>query len=216
MKTGRNFNEFDAINPTYITLVALDCILKRVSLQDMILYLMHNDLKASPEMFCHSVCFNLFSKYGVGKELEPIIRDSFQNSEEMYQKYSNDPFYKEVSKLAPEIVNVERSEKSLYEWSYQYTTKSLGDRDAISLNRFIRLSPLIDIGEDSFENSEGEEDGESEGENREPFYTLDTIITDDIDDECQCLFCVEFRKFCYPKTESVEEIIRDVIENLSK
>ena len=185
MKTGHNYNDFEP-NIPYITFTALDCILKRISVKDLSLYLAHHpDLSPSPDLLCHSVCFNLFSEWGIGERFEALIKDSFHDQENLSEKYASDIFYKEVVLLSPEIVSLVRTKASVLEWSYKYATQNILKQDEIALERFFRLFPLID-------------------------YQCDDD-NDDNDDDCKCKFCIEFEKFCYPKTQCVEEIVTDLL-----
>jgi hypothetical protein len=187
MKTGRDFNETQ-INFKYVMIAALDAILKRDSLKDMLLFRAHNaELNMSPELFCHSVCFNLFSEHGVGKMLEPLFIDVLHSENNMSEKYLDDIFYKEIATLSPEIVSIIREDKSIFHWTYEYASQMVFRKDDIAKERFSRLFSLVDFDIDEIENFQK---------------------------ECQCKFCIEFEKFCYPKTQTVEEIIKNLIKDM--
>lgn len=203
MKSGRGYNEREYFNITHITLVGLENILKRVSLQDMFLYTAHQNLEISSDLFASSICFNLFSEWGVGNRLKPLIVKAFHNPEELSSL--NNPFYNEVVRCSQEIVSVIRSEESLYEYSYKYTTEALTRKDDISFERFIRLFPLINT-EDSGVSTESPGEDEDTSEDSLPYLE---------DSECNCNFCIEFSKYCYPKQQTVEEIIFEVVKKIS-
>ena len=104
MKTGKEMNVRHLPETFYIILLGLDAILKRNGLKDCIHFKQHNSeiyRCLSPELFSSGICFNLFSEYGVGKKLEPLLFELFKNLELDPDKHEDNIFFQEVVKQAP-------------------------------------------------------------------------------------------------------------------
>lgn len=199
MKTG-GVNKRHLPETFYIILMGLDAILKRSGFKDSVLFKLHNpSYVMNSDLFASGVCFNLFSKYGVGKELEPLIQELFKKFR--IDDQMDNIFFQEIVKLSVEITPLIREADSMKEsdWCYNYAIKNVGQVDAISSERLTRLVPLFtdyiveeeDIVEDIIE-----------------FEEEDMKQTINI---CDCSFCNEFRKYNYPKEEHIDRIIINVL-----
>lgn len=149
-----------------ITLLSLEGILKRVSFKDTVLFKDHNsDYKFDSNLFTASISFNLFSEYGIGNKLEPLLEDLFRNGKLEYDL--DNIFIREVFDLVPIICPIIRNKDNYEEnvWACQYSINNLNKVDKISGNRLERLYPLFENNPDNEEN------------------------------ECMCGFCQEFRKY---------------------
>ena len=129
-----------------ITLMALDSILKRASFKDTILFKEHNqEYKFDQMLFTSGICFNLFSEYGIGKKLEPMLEDLFRFQELDAEQYQDNIYYKEIVNLVPDICKLVRTDD--YEkqstWTYQYAIRNLNKVDPLSRERLERLSSLF-------------------------------------------------------------------------
>lgn len=133
-------------NTFYITMIALNGILKRASFKDMALFKSHNPIYISnPTLFTTAVCFNLFSSYGIGNKIKPLLQELIINDCIAIENHLSNVYYQEVIHLAPIITAI------LYEgdihkevmWSYDYAIQSLNKTDALSTERFTRLHDLF-------------------------------------------------------------------------
>ena len=134
-----------------INLLGLEGILKRVAFKDAVLFREHNpEYIFDYKLFGAALAFNLFSEYGVGKELEPLIEQLFQKGK---LKHSDNIYYKEVFKLSPELSTIVREDDAHQQlkWTYNYSIKNLNTVDKISRNRLERLSSLFET-EEGFTN----------------------------------------------------------------
>ena len=126
-----------------ITLLGLEGILKRVAFKDAVLFREHNpEYIFDSKLFGASLSFNLFSEYGVGKELLPLIEELFQKGK---LKHSDNIFYQEVFRLSPELSSIVREDSSeQLKWAYNYSIGNLNKVDKLSGNRLKRLSSLFE------------------------------------------------------------------------
>jgi hypothetical protein len=187
MKTGSSNISRNLEDTFSIPLLGFDALLKRCGFKDCVLFKIHNPhYIMNDDLFASGVCFNLFSEYGIGKKLEPLIKELFTKQKINPRKNKNNVYFQEIVNLANDIKNilVKENSKIENEWSYNYAIKSLMKIDQISSDRFERLLPLfIDF-------------------NREDDFNQK---------ECNCGFCNEFRKFTYVKDRHVDRIIIDTV-----
>ena len=193
MKTGLETAEYDLPETFYILLFGFDAILKRASFKDATHYKSHNPfLKITSELFASSVAFNLHSDYGIGKKLHPLITELFKTLHLDPDVHENNIFFQEVVRLSPVILSLIRKteyrDRDEVLWTYSYAIENLNKADALSVERMERLMNLFldyDTCEDEFE--------------------------EHADLECECLFCSEFRKFHYPRSEYAEKLILNAL-----
>tara|TARA_R110001599_G_scaffold91615_2_gene240613 strand:- start:1709 stop:2341 length:633 start_codon:yes stop_codon:yes gene_type:complete len=208
MKTG-GVNKRQLPETFYIILLGLEAILKRCGFKDAVLFKMHNPSHImNSDLFASGVCFNLFSKYGVGKELEPLIQELFKKYR--IDEHMDNVFFEEIVKLAIEIMPLIREADSIKEsdWSYNYAIKNLNQVDGISSERLSRLVPLF-IDENNIDENNIDENDIDEND-------IDENNIDENDDKiilCNCSFCSEFRKYNYPKEEHIDRIIINMLIN---
>ena len=129
-----------------INLLGLEGILKRVAFKDAVLFREHNpEYIFDYRLFGAALAFNLFSEYGVGKELEPLIEELFIKHK---LKHSDNIYYQEVFKLSPELSSIVREDThQQLKWTYNYSIENLNTVDDISRNRLERLSSLFETGQ---------------------------------------------------------------------
>jgi hypothetical protein len=198
MKTGSEMTSRNLPESFYVILLGLDAILKRYSFKDATHFKTHNPTEIiSSKVFTSAVCFNLYSEYGVGKKLEPIIFDLFRDLELDPDKYEDNIFFKEVVQLAHIILPLIRKADSKDEtlWTYTYAIESLNKVDDLSRERIDRLLNLFLDKREDIEKDEVEDEIENDG-------------------YCDCRFCTEFKKFHYPRDEYAERIILNALMNI--
>ena len=200
MKTGIGSFIYESVYPEtfYVIYLILGAILRRCSYKDSNIYVEHNSEILEQEFLDTGVVFNLFSNYGVGKGLEPLIRDLFSNLTLDPDKYQNDVFFQEIVKLAAKASKVVREHNISKEssWVTEYMVDNLNSLDGITINREIRLYPLFNIKSD---------------------IEIESDDSDEVNDEiCDCNFCEEFRHYHYPYNRNVNEIITNVLSTIAK
>ena len=126
-----------------ITLLGLEGILKRVAFKDAVLFREHNpEYIFDSKLFGAALSFNLFSEYGVGKELLPLIEELFEKGK---LEHSDNIFYQEVFRLSPKLSSIVREDSSeQLKWTYNYSIENLNKVDKLSENRLRRLSSLFE------------------------------------------------------------------------
>lgn len=188
MKSGNKLNSKRPLPEIfYITLLSLDNILKRYGARDAYTYNDHNDHEEIDfTLISSGIHFNLFSDYGVGKVLEPMIGEFMKNLQLDPHKYSDNIFYKEILRLTPEVLPLIREAISEEEtkWSYSYAFKSLcNENDELEREYQERLGHMIN---------------KTKGE------------------KCCCNFCVEFRKHHIKRSRHIEWYIIDVLKEIDR
>jgi len=195
MKTGiRNHIDKETF---YVTILGLDCLLKRAGFKDSVLFKNHNNSYImNPELFASGVYFNLFSEYGIGKKLEFLLIDLFKNETLEYEKYKDNIFYKEILKLSESIIPLIRDFDPVkeHEFSYKYAIENICKVDELSRERLERLISLFEKLSDIIYFSDDEKE--------------------EVKEFCNCGFCNEFRKYNYPKTEHINKTIMNVLDSL--
>ena len=194
MRTG-GFKK--APGPFQISFLAIDGILKRLGFKDAVCFKGHNPIcNFDSYLFGNSICFNLFSEYGVGNQLKPLLEELLKNGN--IDPKPENLFFREMIKLAPEINNALLGDDfSKKIWGYDYAIVSLNKSDEISKERLERLRPLFEEKDEMQENIRYDEESN----------TLDVQKT------CSCKFCEEFRKF--PKGDkNIEDIIKSIIKEI--
>jgi hypothetical protein len=264
MKTGSEMTIRNLPETFYILLLGFDAILRRFGIKDAVHFKNHNSaIQLNADLFASAVCFNLFSEYGVGKRLEPLIFELFKTLELDPDIHEENIFFQEIvkesNKIAPIIRRADSKEEA--KWSYDYAISSLFKNDALNIERMERLSSLFDIDvkentevlilqysfaddEDSSENEDSQAENEHDVLNVEDDVKNEVdlsdevdvrydedVLSDEVDEEetdeeeddekegddvieienCDCGFCNEFRKYHYPREESVERIILNTL-----
>ena len=221
MKTGKNVNNKrrNLSERFCIVLLGLDAILKRYGFKDSVLFKNHNpQYVMNPDLFASGVCFNLFSEYGVGKKIEPLIKELFAKDKIIENKDS--VFFREIVSLANTITPLIREADSVKEtnWTYKYAIESLNKVDNISIERLDRLivlfddlSGIIDFNETEYGMKDVEDDNDE----------IDIEELNDINYElneetieleyCNCGFCQEFRQYHFPRDQHIDRIIIDLL-----
>lgn len=230
MKTGRNLRGGEGIRPFpdsfYISLLCLQAILKRNGFSDAIVYRKHNsEVQLDNKVVDSGIIFNLYSDWGVGKKLEPLIREIFINYMIDYEKNKGNPFVEEIINLSQDAINVIRQGDTKQEimWCYIYSIKSFLSHDGIADERDCRLKPLfissdfysdnlynnlnysgdiIDEIEDDFVSEIEEKRNEGEGKEK--------IIV------CECKFCLEFRKYINYCKRGVDSYIIEALQDIDR
>lgn len=177
----------------------LAAILRRSGFKDCLTYLEHNSLMFDQQILDSGILFNLFSEYGVGKSLEPLIYELFSTNglDPEINKYN--VFFQEIIRLTKEVSNIIRSHDSEMEgiWLSNYSTNMVNTIDPISLERDYRLSDLFYNDSDS--------------------YDMDSDDSEYENDSCECAFCDEFRNYYNPDLEcDINRIINEVLTNISQ
>ena len=208
MKTGRSNSGRDLPDSFCIPILGFDALLKRCGFKDSVLFKNHNPSYIMNEhLFASGVCFNLFSEYGIGKKLEPLMKEILTNSEIDPDKNTDNIYFQEIVNMAKTIKSVLMKEDSKLEndWTYEYAIKSLMKIDQISSDRFKRLLPLFEDISDIVEFPESFQfDPDYDYKNKEE---LEIEI-------CTCGFCKEFRKFNGPKDKHIDRIILNTVLNI--
>ena len=127
----------------YIIYLILIGILRKNGYKDCMLYCAHQDLIFDHDMFDSGVIFNLFSDYGVGKELEPLLSELLRTGGLDPDLHLNNIFFQEIVSLVPEVSRIIRSHDIALEtdWIYNYAMSyfpTLTDTE-----RQNRLNPII-------------------------------------------------------------------------
>jgi hypothetical protein len=216
MKTGSYMTIRQLPETFYILLLGFDGILKRYGIKDCVHFKQHNPIfQMNADLFAASVCFNLFSEFGVGKKLEPLIYELFKTLELDPDLHEENIFFQEIVKLSEIIAPIIRraDPKEEAKWSYDYAIQSLSKNDSLSYERLERLKSLFEdeveqnmshiIIQYSFEEDEGENDeGENdEGENDEGENDEEDEEDEDEEDEDE-------------NEENLEENLENQDENL--
>ena len=169
-----------------LTLLALDGILKRSGIKDAKKYKDHNTNEEFDfTLISSGIYFNLFSEYGVGKILEPLMVDFMRNLELDPEKYRENVFYKEIIRVVPEILPLirEADPKKETKWVYYYGFRHMYTLDDIEYERYKRLKPINDK------------------------ITKGSI--------CKCNYCKEFRKYHIVREKHIDWYIIDVLISIS-
>jgi len=148
MRTGINIgstpqNVFPEV--FFIIYMILSAILRRCGFKDSILYAEHNNMSFDYDLFDSGVLFNLLSEYGVGKSLEPLIKEFLSTM--MLDPFKNEGniFFQEVARLTGIVSKVIRSHDPTLEaeWAFNYAITMTPVIDDIALERIDRLQPLL-------------------------------------------------------------------------
>jgi len=226
MKTGRSKSARDLPDSFCIPILGFDALLKRCGFKDSVLFKNHNPSYIMNEhLFASGVCFNLFSEYGIGKKLEPLMKEILTNSEIDPEKNMDNIYFQEIVNMAKTIKSVLMKEDPKLEndWTYEYAIKSLMKIDQISSDRFKRLLPLfeeisdiVEFPEDISDIVEFPEDISEFPKSFQFDHHYDYQEKEEIEIEiCHCGFCKEFRKFNGPKDTHIDRIILNTVLNIS-
>ena len=199
----------------YIGLLALDGILKRCGFKDAVLFREHNPyFQFNAFIFESGICFNLFSEYGVGKNIEHLIKELLTNAEIDPDNYEKDLFYREIVNLAPELCPIIRQgdPKEEGKWAYKYAIRTLNLSDEISKERFERLHDLLMcVNEDEEINYNEIYEDYCQQKNIETLEDRSFEL-----DICFCSFCMEFRKYNLPREKEINDIIFETLMNIDR
>src|SRR5581483_8122512 len=162
MRTGHDKRQNNLPHLFNVILLGLVAILKRMAFKDAVLFKYHNieslsfmnefsPTSSAPTphslqtLFCSGVCFNLFSDYGLGKKLKPLILDLFKDLTLDTDKYLDNIYYQEIIRLSPHIsyliFQAESTKQNMF--TYEYAIQSLNIVDKISSDRLERLLSLF-------------------------------------------------------------------------
>lgn len=186
MKTGFNNCRKETFYPEtfHVTYSVLNAILRRSGYKDSHTYSMHNQVVFDQELFETGVIFNLFSDYGVGKVLRPLIKELFLTVELDPLKHRDNIFFREIVRLAPEVSGIHRSSDSHTSegrWLSNYTINSLYSVDPLSVERDIRLHDLLynNSNENNCEDTTSEDDETLTDKNNTEDESTDETLTDE-------------------------------------
>jgi len=226
----------------FIIYHVLGAILRRSGFKDCLTYSEHNSIFFNQEIFNSGILFNLFSEYGIGKLLEPLIKELFRDGGLDPEKHKNNIFFYEIVRLTPIVSNVIRSHDPEMEaiWLSNYAMSSPNLVDPLSIERDIRLHDILDSNHenndsyDDFDNNEfdnnfddNDNDNDSYGndnnfdDNDNDSYDNDfdnnvVILHDFVQKTCECSFCKEFRKYYENyKGCNVTEIINNMLTDIA-
>ena len=166
MKTGNGNFIYENVYPEtfYVVYLILGAILRRCSYKDSDVYIEHNSEILEQELLDTGVIFNLFSEYGVGKQLKPLIKELFSTLTLNPTINKNNIFFQEIVRLAGDASKVirEHNPNSESSWVTQYATENTNSLDTIAVNRSVRLYPLfLPSKEKTPKDNEGPEDNET-------------------------------------------------------
>lgn len=219
MKTGLNVgmaHENMFPETFFIIYLILGAILRRCGFKDCLVYSEHNSIGFKQDTFDSGVLFNLFSEYGVGKSLEPLIHELFSTITLDAKKNKNNVFFQEIVRLTNTVSRVVRSHNPALEagWMMNYAMSTNNLIDSIAVERETRLAGLFGHSYDS-------EDITDQYDNEEDSFSYDEdnlveVIIDAHDKICYCDFCFEFRKYHLEEGKNVGEILKDVLARIAK
>jgi len=221
----------------FIIYHVLGAILRRSGFKDCLTYSEHNSLSFDQNMFNVGIVFNLFSEYGIGKSLEPLIEELFRNTTLNPEKHKNNIFFHEIVRLTPIVSNVIRNHDPEMEavWLSNYSMCNSNIVDPISIERDIRLHNLLNYN-NSYDNnsddgSETETDLSSENSDYDIISDNEYSLPDSDEDNnkivtiperiCNCLFCSEFRKYNQAHlinniNETINNVLTNIAQNINK
>jgi hypothetical protein len=183
MKTGYKVSRRPLPKIFYIILLGLEAILKSCGAKDALLFYQHNPMyELNTKLIESGICFNLFSEYGVGKKLEEMIKELFKNLELDPEKYLDNVFYQEIIEYSPIISNI------LYKEDTREESKWIKNYSSEKLLKKDKI----------------------EAERLERLSPLFNFSSKKLK-TCSCDFCLEFIKFNYPREKYIDEIILQVL-----
>jgi hypothetical protein len=148
MRTGIGFSTTyeNYIPETFLIIyLILSAILRRCGFKDCSRYAKHSKAEFTQDMFDTGVIFNLYSEYGVGKSLEPLIYELLSTGILDAEKNERNIFFREVVRLFPEVIKIIRLKNPIAEaeWILMYSVIMKSVKDDISNERIMRLSDLL-------------------------------------------------------------------------
>lgn len=196
----------------YIIYLILLSFLNRVGLKDGILYTDHNNLIFDKKYYDSGIYFNLISKYGVGVDLKPMVKELFKTMKLNPDTHMDNVYYQEIVRLTSEVSNIIRQHDNSKEidWTNQYAFGHILIEDDIETLRLLRLYPLLSSIE-SEESSELEESSEESYEITD-YIDIKSILNKHI---CYCDFCIEFRDYILSADVKISHIINRVLTEIS-
>lgn len=217
----------------FIIYLILASILRRCGYKDAVLYAQHSKIGFSDEIFDSGVLFNLFSEYGVGKSLEPLIIELFSTTGLDPDANCDNVFFQEIARLSLEVSRIIRTHDPLVEtaWMYNYVIRMENINDGISEERDERLSallpplfpiimtslPIISNISDSDDITVSDSDDDILSyDNSDCDMSYDNNNSNSMS-ECDCAFCTEFNEYHKPDPQrNVTEIINNTLSDVAK
>lgn len=225
----------------FIIYHVLQAILRRCGFKDCLNYLEHNSLIFDDQVLNTGIIFNLFSEYGVGKPLKPLIYELFSSLSLDFEINKNNIFFQEIIRLTPEVSNIIRKHDPQMEstWLNNYPINMINVTDPISVERELRLADLFLSDSEQNEHNENEIENEhNDNEHNENEIEISDETIHDSENEdlenssdsadeneiihgydktltvCECLFCDEFRKYNF--IGNVNQTINDVLTEIAQ
>lgn len=129
----------------FIIYLVLAAILRRCGFKDCVLYSMHSKRVFNQEMFDAGVILNLYSEYGVGKSLKPLLVELFSTIGLDPEKNRFNIFFQEIVRLTPEVITIVRSKDPIVEtqWMMKYAMQMEPSKDDIANERILRMADLL-------------------------------------------------------------------------
>lgn len=225
----------------FIIYLILGAILRRNGFKDSLVYSEHNNIKFNQEVFDSGVLFNLLSEYGVGKSLEPLIRELFRYVGLDPETNKDNIFFKEIVRLTSDVSKIVRTHDSNLEtrWVMDYAINYNNDNnnnynnndnnnknDPISIERETRLlklfntissSNISNISNGSDDDSEDNISDSDDDDSEDISYSDDSEENNETLSICECSFCLEFRKYHIVYDDrNVTEILNNVLIQIAK
>ena len=155
----------------FIVYLILGAFLRRSGFKDSMVYSDHNSIIFTQDIFDSGVLFNLFSEYGVGKSLEPLIHELFSTISLDPIKNKDNIFFREIVRLTNIVSNVIRSHDPKIEtiWIMKYAMNMDKIIDPIAIERHTRLAGLF--GHSYSSDSDSSDSDSDDSSDSDPFYT---------------------------------------------
>jgi len=152
----------------FIIYLVLSGILRRCAFKDCVLYSKHNELMFDQELFDTGVIFNLFSEYGVGKSLEPLVYELLTTLTLDPDKYVYNIFFNEIVRLTYEMTNIIRIKDPNLEseWMIKYAMSMESVKDAIASERILRMADILyEIPNSDTDSTNDSDDNDNDNDN---------------------------------------------------
>ena len=157
----------------FIIYLILGAFLRRSGFKDCIVYSDHNSMIFTQDVFDSGVLFNLFSEYGVGKSLEPLIHELFSTVTLDPIKNKDNIFFREIVRLTNIVSNVIRSRDPKIEttWIMEYAMNMDNIIDPIAIERDTRLAGLFGHSYSSDYDGDDSSSDDSSSDDDENYYS---------------------------------------------
>lgn len=212
----------------YLTLFTMEAILRRMALKDASVFVFHNKgIQLDEDVKNMCITFNLYSEWGVGTRLKPLIKCLLKESSIVGEGKErallengislDDPYYKEIKDLLPWTGGIRMLTDRVFRdtWITRYLTDCLeqnvgGNLDDIDKERLVRTAPLFMpleyVGALVL------------GMNPHPtdYYLKDVVIPNERGEPvqynmCLCSFCKEMSRYIVPPGTNIEAVIATAI-----